>query len=198
MAFLLATIAAYGDRWPDYWADLMANGTKLTDGWSDAYYVDFTQGGGQGTRPIVLSYDSSPAFTLDGGTSTTEALLDTCFQQVEYAGVLAGAANPEGARAFTLWTGKPAPLDVMRTAVALLPDLLFVAEQGNPNAASDAAVGALMVKTCVHGSAYNTLINVKSLGEHPMAAPLKADCQTIRAACDSFAAMVLATVEAKL
>ena len=91
-----------------------------------------------------------------------------------------------------------APLDVMRTAVALLPDLLFVAEQGNPNAASDAAVGALMVKTCVHGSAYNTLINVKSLGEHPMAAALKADCQTIRAACDSFAAMVLATVEAKL
>jgi len=78
----------------------MANGTKLTQGWSDAYEVDFTQGGGGGDRPIVLSYDSSPAFTLDdqGGT-TTSALLDTCFRQVEYAGVLAGADNTEGARA---------------------------------------------------------------------------------------------------
>ncbi len=99
MAFLLTTVAAYGDAWPDYWADLMANGTRVTSGWSDAYYVDFTQGGGDGTRPIVLSYDSSPAFTVSGGRSTTKALLDTCFRQVEYAGVLAGAANPVGARA---------------------------------------------------------------------------------------------------
>ena len=59
LAFLLSTVAAYGDAWPDYWADLMANGAKVTSGWSDAYYVDFTQGGGDGERPIVLSYDSS-------------------------------------------------------------------------------------------------------------------------------------------
>ncbi|HYF71684.1 MAG TPA: thiamine ABC transporter substrate-binding protein [Nocardioides sp.] len=97
MAFLLTTIAAYGDAWPDYWADLMDNGALLTDGWSDAYQVDFTQGGGEGDRPIVLSYDSSPAFTVADGTSTTSALLDTCFRQVEYAGVLDGAANPDGA-----------------------------------------------------------------------------------------------------
>ena len=99
LAFLLATIAEYGDEWPDYWERLMANGAKLTQGWSDAYEVDFTQGGGQGARPIVLSYDSSPAFTVDGnGGSTTSALLETCFRQVEYVGVLDGAENPEGAR----------------------------------------------------------------------------------------------------
>ena len=63
LAFLLATIAEYGDDWPDYWTRLMDNGAKLTAGWSDAYEVDFTQGGGEGDRPIVLSYDSSPAFT---------------------------------------------------------------------------------------------------------------------------------------
>ena len=51
----------------------------------------------------MLSYDSSPAFTVDGGRSTTAALLDTCFRQVEYAGVLAGAANPEGAEALVDW-----------------------------------------------------------------------------------------------
>jgi thiamine transport system substrate-binding protein len=102
LAFLLTTIAAYGDHWPDYWSKLMANGTKITSGWSDAYEVDFTAGGGKGDRPIVLSYSSSPPFTIPKGASkpTTSALLDTCFRQVEYAGVLKGAKNPAGAKAF--------------------------------------------------------------------------------------------------
>ncbi|WP_372729963.1 thiamine ABC transporter substrate binding subunit [Nocardioides sp.] len=102
MAFLLATVAEYGDDWPRYWADLMENGAKLTAGWSDAYFVDFTAGGGEGDRPIVLSYDSSPAFTVPEGAdaSTTSALLETCFEQVEYAGVLDGAENVDGAEAF--------------------------------------------------------------------------------------------------
>ncbi len=101
LAFLLATVAAYGEEWPSYWEDLLANDTRVVDGWSDAYFTDFTAGGGGGDRPVVLSYDSSPAFTVaDGGReSTTRALLDTCFRQVEYAGVLAGADNPDGARA---------------------------------------------------------------------------------------------------
>ncbi|MEK8227247.1 ABC transporter substrate-binding protein [Oerskovia sp. M15] len=48
-------------------------------------------------RAVVLDV---PAFTVteDGRSTTTGALLDTCFRQVEYAGVLAGAENPEGAK----------------------------------------------------------------------------------------------------
>jgi len=121
LAFLLATVAAYGeDGWQDYWTQLMANGAKLTQGWSDAYEVDFTQGGGGGDRPIVLSYDSSPAFTVDGeGGTTTSALLDTCFRQVEYAGVLAGAENPEGAQALVDFM-------VSRSFQEALPDAMYV------------------------------------------------------------------------
>lgn len=103
MAFFLATVAAFGDDWQDYWTDLLGNGAKVVDGWEDAYYGDFTAGSDTGTRPIVVSYDSSPAFTVSGGTSTTAALLDTCFRQVEYAGVLEGADNPEGAAALVDW-----------------------------------------------------------------------------------------------
>jgi thiamine transport system substrate-binding protein len=121
LAFLLATIAEYGDDWPAYWTRLMDNGAKLTAGWSDAYEVDFTQGGGQGDRPIVLSYDSSPAFTLDGGTSTTEALLDTCFRQVEYAGVLTGAANPDGAEAVVDWLLSPEVQAALPTSMYVFP-----------------------------------------------------------------------------
>jgi thiamine transport system substrate-binding protein len=102
LAFLLATIAEYGDGWTSYWKRLMANGTKLTAGWSDAWGVDYTAGGGHGDRPIVLSYASSIPDTIPKGASrpTTHALLDTCFRQVEYAGVLKGARNPAGAKAF--------------------------------------------------------------------------------------------------
>ena len=95
LAFLLATIGEYGDEWTSYWEDLLDNGAKVVKGWEDAYYVDFSYSGGD--RPIVLSYDTSPAYTVKKGESSTAALLDTCFQQVEYAGVLDGAANPDGA-----------------------------------------------------------------------------------------------------
>ena len=95
LAFLLATIGEYGDEWTSYWEDLLANGAKVVKGWEDAYYVDFSYSGGD--RPIVLSYDTSPAYTVKKGESSTAALLDTCFRQVEYAGVLAGSDNPQGA-----------------------------------------------------------------------------------------------------
>lgn len=101
LAFLLGTIGRYGDGWASWWKQLLAGGATITEGWTQAYETDFTQGGGHGSDPIVVSYDSSPAFTVPQGstTSTTKALLDTCFRQVEYAGVLAGATNARGARA---------------------------------------------------------------------------------------------------
>ncbi len=101
LAFLLATVGAFGeDGWVDYWARLRDNGVKVVDGWSDAYSVDFSGSSGEGPRPLVLSYASSPpAEVAEGaGTAPTGALLETCFRQVEYAGVLAGADEPDGAR----------------------------------------------------------------------------------------------------
>ena len=100
-AFLLATVGAKGDGWQQYWKDLDANDVQVAADWSDAYTSAFTAGGGNGDRPVVVSYDSSPPYTIPDGASepTTAALLDTCFRQTEYAGVLTGAANPDGAAA---------------------------------------------------------------------------------------------------
>ena len=103
LAFLLATIGAEGDGWQDYWKKLMANGAKITSGWTDAYEVDFTAGGGKGDRPIVHVVLLLAAVHHPRGRRpkpTTSALLDTCFRQVEYAGVLKGAENPEGMEKF--------------------------------------------------------------------------------------------------
>lgn len=108
LAFLTATVGRYGDAWPGYWEDLMDNGAKVVKGWTEAYFEDFTFSGGD--RPIVVSYDSSPAFTLNeaGTRSTTRALLDGCFEQVEYAGILAGEdTNTAGARAVVDWLLSP-------------------------------------------------------------------------------------------
>lgn len=103
LALLAATVGHFGeDGYAAYWEALRENGLKVVSGWSDAYGVDFSGSAGAGDRPIVLSYSTSPAFEVAEGAdeAPTSALLDTCFRQVEYAGVLAGAANPEGAEAF--------------------------------------------------------------------------------------------------
>lgn len=101
LAMLTATVGAFGEGWLEYWEALAANDLLVVDGWSDAYYVDFSGADGEGPRPIVLSYASSPPYTVgEDGEPTTSALLDTCFRQVEYAGVIAGAANPDGAQQF--------------------------------------------------------------------------------------------------
>ncbi len=101
----------------------MDNGLKVTPGWTDAYEVDFTAGGGHGDRPIVVSYDSSPPFTIpkDGAKPTTSALLDTCFRQVEYAGVLAGADNPQGAKAFIDFMLSPPFQSALATNMYVFP-----------------------------------------------------------------------------
>ena len=104
LAFLLATIATYGDRWEGYWRALRANGVLAVDGWEEAYTQQFSGASGSpGKRPIVVSYASSPAAEVifaskPPATAPTAAVEDGCYRQVEYAGVLRGAKNEDGAK----------------------------------------------------------------------------------------------------
>ena len=65
LAFLLATIATFGEDpetgWQAFWKGLRENGVQVTAGWEEAYYGAFSGGSGEGERPIVVSYASSPA-----------------------------------------------------------------------------------------------------------------------------------------
>ncbi len=102
LAFLLATIARYGDGWEDYWVALRDNGVSVTAGWEDAYYGEFIAGGGD--RPIVVSYASSPPAEVifadpPVDEPPTGVVTASCYRQIEFAGVLAGADNPGGAQA---------------------------------------------------------------------------------------------------
>lgn len=105
LAFLLATIARYGEGgWQRYWADLRANGVLVVDGWEEAYTARFSgAAGSHGNRPIVVSYASSPPaeviFRTPRPTAAPTAVIeDSCFRQIEFAGVLRGAKNEDGAR----------------------------------------------------------------------------------------------------
>ena len=100
LAFLATTVVGFGEaNFESYWQDLKANQVKVASGWEEAYFTEFSGSAGMGSYPIVLSYSSSPAAEIrDDGKSQTVALLDECFRQIEYIGVLEGAPNREGAK----------------------------------------------------------------------------------------------------
>ena len=103
LAFLLATIHEYGlEGWQDYWTQLGANGVEVVDGWTQAYYERFTWAGG-GPTPMVVSYGSSPPAEVifadpPRSDPPTGVIENTCFRQVEFAGVLRGTDSPDAAR----------------------------------------------------------------------------------------------------
>jgi thiamine transport system substrate-binding protein len=102
LAFLLATITRFADSWEDYWATLVANDVLITSDWDSAYYGAFTRAGGD--RPLVVSYGSSPPYEVlfgddpDALSAPTSVIADTCYRQIEYAGVLRGTSMLDEAR----------------------------------------------------------------------------------------------------
>ncbi|MET9821415.1 MULTISPECIES: thiamine ABC transporter substrate-binding protein [unclassified Streptomyces] len=109
LGFLLGTAAKYGDGgWEGYWKKLKANGVKVVDSWEQAYNEEFSGSAGgkkaKGDRPLVVSYASSPPVEVvyadpQPSTAPTGVADGTCFRQVEYAGLLSNARNPEGGKA---------------------------------------------------------------------------------------------------
>ncbi len=105
LAFLFTTIGRYGqDGYLDYWKKLRANDVYISKGWSDAYYGQFTRAKG-GTRPIVMSYASSPPVEVYfSKTKVTEAPTaavlapKAAFRQIEFIGILKGCKEPELAK----------------------------------------------------------------------------------------------------
>ncbi len=98
-AFLFATIAGLGEEGAfKWWGQMRGNGVKVVKGWTEAYYTEFTRNGG--TRPIVVSYASSPAaevfYSKEKITESPTAnlfLKGGVFRQVEGVALVKGG-NP--------------------------------------------------------------------------------------------------------
>ena len=109
LAFLIATVSYFGEEdeydFLDFWADLRANDVAVKDGWSEAYYTDFSRYGGD--RPLVVSYATSPAaevFFSEGKYEeppTGNVLVDRAtFLQIEGIGILKGSKTIDLAQRF--------------------------------------------------------------------------------------------------
>ena len=101
---MLATIVRFGESgdytWLDYWRELRTNDVVVESGWETAYFSRFSGGAGEGDRPIVVSYATSPVAEAQGIEPTpleapTGVVDDGCFRQIEFAAVLAGTDAPE-------------------------------------------------------------------------------------------------------
>lgn len=100
LAFMLATVAHFGDSFTDYWQALKDNGVVVVDGWETAYYNNFSGSSGRGPQPMVVSYGTSPAVEVifaepkpDDAPTASIIGTDTCFRQIEFVGILQGTKN---------------------------------------------------------------------------------------------------------
>ena len=95
----------------DWWKMMSENDAIITTGWTEAYEVHYSGGyGGEwveghlGDAAMTVSYCHSPgveAFYSGNWTKSTSVVLPrTTFHQVEYAGVINGAAEVDAANAF--------------------------------------------------------------------------------------------------
>jgi thiamine transport system substrate-binding protein len=134
-AFLLATIAGLGEPAAfEWWAQMRRNGVKVVKGWSEAYYTEFTRNGG--TRPIVVSYASSPAaevfYSKDKITESPTAnlfLKGGVYRQVEGVALVKGAptASREAAGRFVEFLRSAPVQQSLQTSMWMFP-----AESGAP------------------------------------------------------------------
>ncbi len=99
LAFLFTTINHFGPQgYLAYWQALVDNELLVVNDWETAYNSEFSRWGG--SRPIVLSYNSSPPFEviyaeepLDAPPTAAVTGDDTCFRQIEFVGILRGTPN---------------------------------------------------------------------------------------------------------
>lgn len=128
--------AAYGDRAPEIWKGLKPHVLTMTRGWSEAYglFLD-------GQADMVLSYTTSPAYhaVAEKDDKYAYAPFEEGFvPQVEVAGLLKSADQPELARKFLAYLVSPEAQKVIPTTNWMYPVVdigaLLPAEFGAPPA----------------------------------------------------------------
>ncbi|HJW90646.1 MAG TPA: thiamine ABC transporter substrate-binding protein [Anaerolineales bacterium] len=135
LAFLLATIGHYSeDGYLEYWQGLVINGVLVVNDWNTAYYTEFTRVGG--TRPIVVSYGSSPPAEvifaeepLEAPPTAAVTSDGSCFRQIEFVGILKGTHNRPLAEAWIDFMLSPSFQEDMPLQMFVFPV--------NPNAQLD-------------------------------------------------------------
>jgi len=90
------------------------------------------------------------------------------------------------------------PLETARACAAVAELAATCADKGNPNAASDAGVAALVAEAGCRGAAYNVRINVSAMPDRAVGAPLAAEAERLVTAASAAASRATAAVERQL
>ncbi|MDB2560503.1 thiamine ABC transporter substrate-binding protein [Euryarchaeota archaeon] len=123
-AFLVATYDYFTDEanaeqgnMSTWWKAIADNGAIFTSGWTESYTTYYTGGYGEYTEGYIggaymtVSYCHSPgveAFFAENYTHSTSLVLPkSSFHQVEYTGVIHGAAEVDAARLFIQYITSP-------------------------------------------------------------------------------------------
>ena len=128
LGLLLWMKSVFGDEAGEKWAELQPRILATTKGWSEAWFSLFLQG----EAPMVLSYSTSPAYTMEvDGTERYQAAAfeEGHYLQVEVAARLARSEEPELAAEFLAFLVTPEaqasiPLGNVMYPVAELGDAL--------------------------------------------------------------------------
>lgn len=126
-AFLLATVAGMGEEKAfNWWARMRANGLKVSKGWSEAYYTEFSRNGG--TRPLVVSYATSPAAEvfyskekISESPTASLFLKGGVFRQVEGVALIKGGGQREAAGKFIEFMRSGAVQEALQTSMWMFP-----------------------------------------------------------------------------
>lgn len=98
LGLLMWVEAVFGDEAPAIWQGLAPRVLTVTSGWSEAYGLFL-----EGEADMVLSYTTSPAYHLIAESDDTKAAAafdEGHYLQIEVAGILANAGQPELAQQF--------------------------------------------------------------------------------------------------
>ncbi len=86
------------------------------------------------------------------------------------------------------------PMETARAASGLLSRVALVAEKGNPNAASDAGVAALLLAASAQGALLNVGINLTSIADAVFVGEMEKETAQIQSDVERWSAQVIALV----
>jgi thiamine transport system substrate-binding protein len=126
-AFLLATISSMGEESAfAWWAQMRANGLKVTKGWSEAYYTEFSRN--KGAYPLVVSYATSPAaevfYSKEKVSESATASLNLkggVLRQVEGVGLVKGGQHHDAALKFVAFMRSAPVQQALQTEMWMYP-----------------------------------------------------------------------------
>ena len=181
------SISAYAGALGAALGTMVANLSGHKPGWDDKwkYFSDWAEQG----QAIV----SELLYLVDEDTAAFNKIM-ACFGMPKETPE-EKAARSAALQEATIYATQ-VPLRTMKASYSAFPLIEAMAKDGNPNSVSDAGVGALCVRTAVHGAYLNVKINAAGIKDRAIADAILSEAAEIVALTDAKEKEILEVVNA--